>query len=66
MSPVVNADTPVPISNVIQAKSLMYSRSLDGQKHDWPSVLNALIVVLLGLLCFGVVFGPVRMHLALH
>jgi len=34
MSPVVNADTPAPISDVIQAKSLMYSRSLNGQKRD--------------------------------
>ena len=30
MSPVVNADTPVPINDVVQTKSLMQSHSLDG------------------------------------
>jgi hypothetical protein len=34
MSPVVSADGASPDHDVIQAKSLMYKRSLDRQNHD--------------------------------
>ena len=57
MSPVVNADTPVPISNVVQIKSLICCHSGDRRTQDGSWALIPLAVLPPTLLCCHGVFA---------